>query len=369
MPTDPMTVRTEEYGEYGQSAPVFRGRVRTAQVLTGRMNGSVVSAARLAPNLDHFDGSRFFNPHAPHGRSFSEVRRWQRTRRKEAWPERVEDAALPPPDRAADDQIAVTFIGHSTFLLQIGGLCLLTDPIWSNRCSPVRFAGPRRVRRPGQSLDALPGVDLLLVSHNHYDHMDLPTLRRLQTRWAPQVATGLGNARHLAKAGIRSAVEFDWWQSAELAGARVTYVPAQHFSSRGLHDRNRCLWGGFVVEARGAVVYFAGDSGYCPYFTEIARRFPRIDLALLPIGAYEPRWFVRQHHMNPEEAVRAHRDLKPGRSIGMHFGTFQLTDEAIDAPVLALRQAQVQAGIAETDFDVLAFGETRQYSKASARRA
>jgi L-ascorbate metabolism protein UlaG (beta-lactamase superfamily) len=166
------------------------------------------------------------------------------------------------------------------------------------------------------------------------------------------------------KAGIRSAVELDWWQSAELAGTRVTYVPAQHFSSRGLHDRNRCLWGGFVVEAQGAVVYFAGDSGYCPHFAEIARRFPRIDLALLPIGAYEPRWFMRQHHVNPQEAVRAHLDLRPGRSLGMHFGTFQLTDEAIDAPVVALRQAQADAGVAETEFDVLAFGETREYSTA-----
>jgi len=273
----------------------------------------------------------------------------------------VEDAPLPPPRRAARDRIAATFIGHSTFLLQIGGICVLTDPIWSERCSPVAFAGPRRVRPPGQSLDSLPGVDLLLVTHNHYDHMDLPTLRAVQKRWNPGVVTGLGNARHLAKANIPSAVELDWWQSTDVACARVTYVPAQHFSSRGLHDRNRCLWGGFVIEAYGSVVYFAGDSGYCPYFAEIGRRFPRIDLALLPIGAYEPRWFMQPHHMNPEEAVRAHLDHRPRRSLGMHFGTFQLTDEAIDAPVVALRQAQARAGIAQGDFDVLAFGETREY--------
>jgi L-ascorbate metabolism protein UlaG (beta-lactamase superfamily) len=191
--------------------------------------------------------------------------------------------------------------------------------------------------------------------------MDLPTLRQVQSRWAPRAATGLGNARHLLKAGIRSAVELDWWQTVELAGARVTYVPAQHFSSRGLHDRNRCLWGGFAIEAGLAVVYFAGDSGYCPHFAEIGKRFPRIDLALLPIGAYEPRWFMRQHHMNPEEAVRAHLDLGSRRSLGMHFGTFQLTDEAIDAPVSALRQAQADAGVTVSDFDVLAFGETREY--------
>ncbi|HUD58751.1 MAG TPA: MBL fold metallo-hydrolase [Acetobacteraceae bacterium] len=311
---------------------------------------------------DHFDGRRFFNPHAPQGKSRRDVSRWRRTRQREPWPEHVEDVPLTPPPRAARDRIAVTFIGHSTFLVQIGGLCVLTDPIWSDRCSPVSFAGPRRVRPPGQSLDSLPGVDLLLITHNHYDHMDLPTLRKVRARWQPSTATGLGNARHLAKAGIRSAVELDWWQTTELAGARVTYVPAQHFSARGLHDRNRSLWGGFVVEAHSAVVYFAGDSGYCPYFAEIASRFPRIDLALLPIGAYEPRWFMRQHHVNPEEAVQAHLDLQPRRSIGMHFGTFQLTDEAIDAPISALRQAQARAGVAHAEFDVLGFGETRQYA-------
>ena len=205
-------------------------------------------------------------------------------------------------------------------------------------------------------------MDLLLVSHNHYDHMDLPTLRKVRKRWAPQVATGLLNARHLAKAGIRSAVELNWWDSAELAGARVTYVPAQHFSARGLYDRDRCLWGGFIVEAGGATVYFAGDTGYCPYFAEIGRRFPRIDLALLPIGAYEPRWFMGRNHVDPSEAVRAHFDLRARRSLGMHFGTFQLTDEAIDAPVAELRNARAHAGLIESDFDVLAFGETREYN-------
>jgi L-ascorbate metabolism protein UlaG (beta-lactamase superfamily) len=328
------------------------------------MHGTAELASRAEPVLDHFDGDRFFNPYAPAGKSLREVRRWQHTRRKEPWPEHVEDPIFPPPDRTTHDRIAATFIGHSTFLVQIGGVSVLTDPVWSERCSPIPFVGPRRVRRPGQSLDALPGVDLLLVSHNHYDHMDLPTLRQVRSRWSPPTATGLGNARHLAKAGIRSAVELDWWQSTELAGARVTYVPAQHFSSRGLHDRNRCLWGGFIIEVRGAVVYFAADSGYCPYFAEIGRRFPRIDLALLPIGAYEPRWFMRQHHVNPEEAVRAHLDLRPCRSLGMHFGTFQLTDEAIDAPVSALRQAEARAGVAASDFDILAFGETREYPAA-----
>lgn len=326
------------------------------------MDGAVVPVARQA-ETDHFDGERFFNPHAPRGKSREDIRRWRRTRRKTPWPRHIEDPLFPPPGRAAPDCIAATFIGHSTFLLQVGGICILTDPIWSVRCSPVRFAGPRRVRRAGQSLEALPGVDLLLVSHNHYDHMDLPTLRRVRACWAPPTVTGLGNARHLAKAGIGAAAELDWWQSVDVGDARVTYVPAQHFSARTLHDRNRSLWGGFVVEAGGSVVYFAGDSGYCPHFAEIGRRFPRIDLALLPIGAYEPRWFMRQQHVDPAEAVQAHLDLRSRRSIGMHFGTFQLTDEAIEAPVAALRQARLRAGITEQAFDVLAFGETRQWGR------
>jgi len=331
---------------------------------TSTAHGTPRPTAPAVPLSDHSDGTRFFNPHAPEGKSLQDIRRWRRTRQKSPWPERIKDPILPSPTRTAPDRIAVTFIGHSTFLVQIGGICVLTDPIWSLRCSPVRFAGPRRVRPPGQNLDALPYVDLLLVTHNHYDHMDLPTLRQVRKRWAPPVATGLRNARHLAKAGIRSAVELDWWQSTDLAGARITYVPAQHFSSRSLRDRNQCLWGGFVIEAGGAVVYFAGDSGYCPHFAEIGHRFPRIDLALLPIGAYEPRWFMRQQHVNPEEAVHAHLDLRPRRSLGMHFGTFQLTDEAIDAPVRALREARSRAGLSEADFDVLAFGETREYPAA-----
>jgi len=333
------------------------------------MHGTTKPPADTAPTTDHFDGHRFFNPHAPAGKTLAELLRWQRTRHRAPWPEHLDDPPFPPPGRTAADRISATFIGHSTFLVQLGGVAVLTDPVWSQRSSPIPFLGPRRVRRPGQCLATLPAVDLLLVSHNHYDHTDLPTLRLVQARWAPAVVTGFGNARHLAKAGIRSALELDWWQSTQHAGARITYVPAQHFSSRTPFDRNRSLWGGFVVEAGGAAVYFAADTGYCPYFAEIARRFPRIDLALLPIGAYEPRWFMRQHHMNPREAVRAHLELRPRRSIGMHFGTFQLTDEAIDAPVAALRQAQADAGVAHGDFDILGFGESREYQAEVANGA
>lgn len=316
----------------------------------------------------HFDGRVFRNPHDATIRTLRDVWRWRRTSSPAPWPDRVDDPPQPPPRRMAPGRIAATFIGHASFLLQLGGRCVLVDPVWSHRASPLRFAGPRRVRPPGQALTALPGLDLLLLSHNHYDHLDLPTLRAVRRGWSPPAVTGLGNARHLAKAGIRGAAELDWWESIEVAGLRVTYVPAQHFSARTPFDRNRSLWGGFVLQTTGkgegpaATVYFAGDSGWCPHFAEIGARFPRIDLALLPIGAYEPRFFIRTQHMDPEEAVRAHLAVRARRSIGMHFGTFSgLTDEAVDAPVQVLAAARAEHGLTEATFTVLPFGATMEW--------
>jgi L-ascorbate metabolism protein UlaG (beta-lactamase superfamily) len=311
------------------------------------------------PRSDHFDGRVFHNVHDRTEKTLADVWAWRRKSRRIPWPAWIEDPPQPPPARVAADRIAVTFIGHASFLLQIGGRCLLLDPVWSPRASPLSFAGPKRVRAPGQPLEALPGVDLLLVSHNHYDHLDLATLRAVRQRWAPPAVTGLGNARHLAKAGFRDVPELDWWQSTEAAGLRITYVPAQHFSARTPFDRNYSLWGGFVIQAGEATVYFAGDTGWCPHVAEIARAFPRIDLALLPIGAYAPRWFMRTQHMDPGEAVQAHRTLGARRSIGMHFGTFAgLTDEAIDGPEAWLAEARAAAGLVPEAFTTLPFGAT-----------
>ncbi len=310
----------------------------------------------IAPS-DHWDGQVFHNVHDRTVKSFRDVLRWRRESKPVPWPRWIEDAPQPPPTRLPPGRIGATFIGHASFLIQIGGRCILADPVWSMRASPLAFAGPRRVRAPGQRLEALPGCDLLLVSHNHYDHLDMPTLREVRRRWAPPAVTGLGNGRHLAKAGIRGATELDWWQQVEVAGLRVTYVPAQHFSARTLSDRNRSLWGGFVIEAAGAAVYFAGDSGWCPHFAEIGARFPRIDLALIPIGAYEPRFFMRTQHMDPGEAVQAHLALGARRSVGMHFGTFAgLTDEAIDGPEAWLAEARAAAGVPAEVFGTLPFG-------------
>jgi len=292
-------------------------------------------------------------------RTLGDVLRWRWNAAPAPWPRWIGNAPQPPVPRPAAGRIGATFIGHASFLLQIGGRRVLLDPVWSMRASPLRFAGPRRVRAPGQPLATLPTIDLLLVSHNHYDHLDLPTLREVRRRWRPPAVTGLDNARHLAKAGIHGARELDWWDGVEMAGLRITYVPAQHFSARTPWDRNRSLWGGFVIEAADACVYFAGDSGWCPHFAEIGARFPRIDLALLPIGAYAPRWFMRTQHMDPAEAVMAHRALGARRSLGMHFGTFfGLTDEPIDEPERLLAEACVAQGVAPGDFTALEFGAT-----------
>lgn len=308
------------------------------------------------------DGRGFANAFPVEGRSGGAFLRWQRTRRPVPWPRWIEDPPQPPPPSLPPGRIGATFIGHSSLLIQIGGLRVLTDPIWSLRCSPVPFLGPRRVRAPGQRLEALPGVDVVLVSHNHYDHMDLPTLRRVKARFAPRLCvTGLGNAATLAAAGFGDAAELDWYGSLAIGGVTITYVPAQHFSARGLTDRYRALWGGFVLrrDADGAAVYFAGDSAWCPHFAAIGARFPDIRLALLPIGAYEPRWFMRAMHMNPEEAVQAHLALGARRSIGIHHGTFaRLTDEGIEDPLRDLAAARQRHGVTEEAFGTLPFGAT-----------
>jgi len=312
--------------------------------------------------MTHFDGKRFFNPGPGAPRGLRQVLRWRITAARTPWPANVEDPVFPPPpESVSPGTAAITFINHATFLIRMPGLTVLTDPIFSDRCSPVQWAGPRRVRKPGIALADLPRADLVLLSHNHYDHMDLPSLRAIQRRFAPNVITTLGNAPILARLGI-NATELDWWQSAPLGQATITATPARHFSARTPFDRNRTLWAGFMLQTAETRILFAGDSGAGPHWTAIEDRLGAPDIALLPIGAYEPRWFMAEVHMNPEDAVQAHRDLKARQSIGMHFGTFQLTDEAIDAPETALTQALRQAGVPSEEFVTHGFGETRLYA-------
>jgi len=304
---------------------------------------------------DHFDGRRFVNPTGPALQPFSAVPRMLREKRT-PWPAQV-DVALQRPPALDGAAAAVTFIGHATFLIQTAAGNILTDPMYSQRASPVNFAGPRRVRQPGVAFEDLPAVSTILLSHNHYDHCDLPTLRRLAPG-DPIVVTPLGNRGLVRSTGIRRIEELDWWEDATGTAMPITLTPAHHFSARTPFDRNRALWGGFLLVAGGRRIFFAGDSAYAPHFRDIRQRLGPIDLALLPIGAYEPRWFMSAVHMNPAEAVQAHLDLGSPRSIGMHFGTFQLTNEGIDEPVRALDEARRANRIPEEQFSTLAPGES-----------
>ena len=312
------------------------------------------------PVSDHCDGERFFNPHSSGRQSFADVIAWQRTRVKAVWPDEVPLASYPPPPASVNPgQVAVTFIGHATFLVRTAEAVVLTDPVFTTHAGPFGRLGPRRVRPPALPLDRLPLPDIVFVSHNHYDHLQPSSLRRCAHGAEPQFVTALGLGSFLRRLTLENVIELDWWQEADLGGGRiVTCVPAQHFSARTPFDRNRTLWCGFVLRTGSETIYFGGDSGYGPHFREIGRRCPSIDIALLPIGAYEPRWFMRPVHMNPAEAVQAHVDIAPRVSIGMHFGTFQLTDEAIDEPLLALGRALEERGISDEEFTVLDFGES-----------
>jgi L-ascorbate metabolism protein UlaG (beta-lactamase superfamily) len=310
----------------------------------------------MLPRTDHFDGGRFFNPNGANGQPLWMVPRllltpWTR------WPREVPVEPRRPPI-PGPDQVVVTFIGHASFLIQVAATTVLVDPVYSRRASPASFAGPRRVRMPGVRFDDLPAISLVLLSHNHYDHCDLRTLRLLERRFHPPVVTPLGNGRLLGPAGIRQVEEVDWWETASAAPLPITLTPAQHFSARNPFDRNRALWGGFLIEAAGHRILFAGDSGYGPHFREIAARLAPIDLALLPIGAYAPRWFMKDIHMNPAEAVQTHLDLAARRSIAMHFGTFQLTPEGIDEPARALAKALGERGVPAERFRIVEVGES-----------
>lgn len=318
------------------------------------------------PVSDHFDGRRFFNPWGLAARSPWDVVRWKLTTRPAVWPRSRENThPVRLPDGVATDEVAATFVGHATFLLQLRGANLLTDPIWSEHAGPFGRLGPRRIRRPAVPLDALPSLRAVLVSHNHYDHLDLPTLRELDRVHRPLFVTSLGNERWLKRRGLRDVVELDWWQTHAMGdGLSITFVPSQHFAARGVSDRFRTLWGGFVLERRGLKVYFAGDSGWFEGFEAIGRRLGPFDLALIPIGAYEPRWFMTPVHVTPEEAVRAHLAVRSQRSIAMHFGTFQLTDEPVDEPLERLRAELARLGIPGSSFVAPEFGETILTRKA-----
>jgi L-ascorbate metabolism protein UlaG (beta-lactamase superfamily) len=305
------------------------------------------------PISDHFDGEHFHNREEARQGSFL---KWQLTRERGFWPAWVDEApGPPPPRRVGGGRLRVTFINHATLLVQIDDLNVLTDPIWSERTSPLSFVGPKRHRAPGIRFDELPPIDVVVVSHNHYDHLDIPTLRRLQQRDRPRIVTPLGNGALMRRGGVDDAIELDWWQQHD----RITVVPARHFCARAISDRNRNLWGGFVISGASGNVYFAGDTGWGAHFAEIGARFSPIRAALLPIGAYLPRWFMHPVHIDPAQAVEAHLALGARTSVPMHYGTFFLGDDGIDEPLRDLRSALAAKG--DPNFAILEHGEGREF--------
>ena len=266
--------------------------------------------------------------------------------------------------RAAAELASVTWVGHATFLIQLAGLNVLVDPVWSNRCSPVQFAGPRRYMSPGVEFGSLPPVDMVLLSHDHYDHLDATTTRMLVAAYPDaDWIVPLGLSEFLAHLGVAVAVELDWGDKWEKDGVTISGVPSQHFSGRGIR-RNRSLWCGWTISGRGRRVYFVGDTGRHPLFREIGVRFGPFDAVLMPIGAYDPRWFMAPVHINPEEAVTAHLELTEGAGrfcpmVAMHWGTFKLTDEPMTEPPERAMTAWSRAGLDLEHLWIMRHGETR----------
>jgi L-ascorbate metabolism protein UlaG (beta-lactamase superfamily) len=280
----------------------------------------------------HFDGKRFYNPDAPQVPGFREALRWKLTSRPEPSPKFIADVEQSiPPRRVEGARLRATLVNHSTVLLQHAGANILTDPIWSERTGP-RWLGPRRLRNPGVAWENLPSIDVVLLSHNHYDHLDLQTLHRLAARGDSTFIVPAGVGQLLRSENIGPVHELDWGEEFSFPSLSIHSVPAMHWSSRGIFDRNKTLWCGYVIEWPERRIYFAGDTGFGAHFAKIRDKFGSPSLALLPIGAYEPRWFMSPIHMAPDEAVKAHEILGAKTSIAIHHGTFQLTDEGIDTP-------------------------------------
>jgi L-ascorbate metabolism protein UlaG (beta-lactamase superfamily) len=311
------------------------------------------------PVSDHFDGKKFFNSGSPR-RNFSSVWKWMLTRKKVPWPSWIEAPFAPaPPARVTGNEVRITFVNHASFLIQCNGLNILTDPVWSMRVSPFSFAGPKRHRPPGIRLEDLPPLDLVLLSHNHYDHMDEATLKKLFQQHSPKVFTGLGNRALLHKMEIPDVTELDWWDHAVTHGLTITAVPAKHSSGRGISDQETTLWLGFVLETPQGTIYFAGDSGYGSHFKQIGEKLGPMRISMIPIGAYVPQWFMNPVHMSPDEAVKAHRDVRSQVSVAMHFGTFSLADEGEGEAEKALRETLQKGKISEDTFCILPNGANR----------
>ncbi len=321
---------------------------------------------------DHFDGRRFFNPGKPMHKSFGDFLKWRLTAEKRFWPEYAELPAYDqPPERVFGTALRVSMVGHVTVLIQTQGLNILTDPVWSERASPVQWAGPRRVHPPGIAFEKLPPIDVVLVSHNHYDHLDLATIARLWAAHRPRIIMPLGNETIIAGHDPQIVTEvYDWGAKVQIAPEVAVHLePMHHWSARGVFDRNMALWAAFTIEGPGGNIYFVGDSGYGggDYFRAARQKFGNFRLAILPIGDYDPRWFMAYGHMNPEECLKAYTDLGQPLVLPVHYNTFHLADTGYGEPLAALEQALAKDREARDRFIILAAGESKKIGLRTAK--
>jgi len=312
---------------------------------------------------DHFDGKRFFNPGKPINKGLGSFLKWRFTAERQEWPEYTELLAYDhPPERVFGDQLRVSFVGHATVLIQTQGLNILTDPVWAERTSPVQWAGPSRVHPPGIAFEELPPIDLVLISHNHYDHLDLATLNRLWDHSKPRIIVPLGNDQIIGDYNPAIVSEaYDWGDVVQITSEVAVHLePMHHWSARGLFDRNRALWAAFTITSPGGNIYFAGDSGYGngEYFRAAKDKFQLFRLAIVPIGDYDPRWFMAYGHMNPEESVLTYEDLGRPQLLPIHYGMFPLADTGYEQPLVDLREQMVAHLVEEGKIVPLKAGES-----------
>jgi L-ascorbate metabolism protein UlaG (beta-lactamase superfamily) len=313
------------------------------------------------PVSDHFNGTHFFDKE--HDHTFIDMLKWLWEMKTVEWPEWINDPPQPKPVAYVNDgHVKITYINHATILIQMDSLNILTDPIWSERASPVSWTGTKRIRAPGIKMEDLPNINLILISHDHYDHLDIPTLKKLAKRDKPQILVGLGVKTIFESEGIAMVHEMDWWEDylIQAFNMKITFVPARHNSGRSLLRKNRTLWGGFVLEGKSGRVYFAGDTGYGQFLNALKERFSEFHLTIFPIGSYEKRWFMKTQHMNPDDAVKAHILLNSKQSVGIHLGTFlEHPEQTINSHKKDLRAALIKYNILESEFWILQSGEGR----------
>jgi L-ascorbate metabolism protein UlaG (beta-lactamase superfamily) len=341
--------------------------VRTAVLIIVLFVFSISCATTLHEGAkEHHTDNGFRNLHLNDDHGFFDFLKWRLSRVGNDIPP-AESYSFPLAEndptflRTNREKATVTWIGHATLLVQINGVNILTDPHFSERSSPVQWAGPKRVVPPGIKMDMLPLIDMVIISHDHYDSLDTNTLKQLHSRTGGDTTTffvPLGLKVWFQGLGISNVIEMDWWDEQQFSNVKVIATPMQHWGKRSLFSRNEHLWASWVIIGDDFRFYFGGDTGYSPHFRETGDRFGPFDLAALPIGAYEPRWFMKNHHINPEEAVLAHIDLRSKQSVAMHWGTFMLTDEPLDEPPLKLKAALKKKGVLDNKFLVLMHGET-----------